>query len=496
MQPETEAAHARAISLAKECAAHSKAHDFAAALEAAVEITRLLPQSRPAHLRVASVYMQSGQPEQALIGLRELVARWPLAAEGHAALARALLRTGDIPGSVAASQLAIALEPTVCTYYEQLARTMLDATQADDALAVVTSGIARADKTASILALQCRVLQRLGRADEARGAAEESLAINPDQPQLTALVETIPPTQQATPEETKTAVAGKDGFLFHEIDSAFAQMCGVPAERQNVLSLIRVLEHREQWCSQRGIVYRMLIVPERHVLYDDKLPDGHSAQRDRMAVQLMAALPARLASLVLYPFEIMRAARSKRDVCLRKDVHWTSYGAYLGYRTLLESIEPLASEILPESSLSSRIARRVGDMGFWMDSREREECEVLEPPAAEIREVFSTKTFKPGQVDVIETDFPGDRRLVLFRTSNSTAMLPLLAHHFSRIVTVAAVSVNHELLLSEQPHYVFSEIPERYLARPVTRGEGLIRLPTDLEQRSFFHETGCSLPLP
>ena len=86
------------------------------------------------------------------------------------------------------------------------------------------------------------------------------------------------------------------------------------------------------------------------------------------------------------------------DVCLRGDVHWSTWGAYLSYRALLASIPDLAGEIIPESALRHRTASRVGDMTMWRGLRTRETCEIFDAPKTPLREVMSTKTFTTGQV--------------------------------------------------------------------------------------------------
>ena len=472
-----------------------KGRDLTTALATARKIAELSPQSMPAHLRVAAVLMQHGKPAVAVAKLREVVAGWPSSAEAHAALARALLGLGRFGAAVDILQRATELEPTCAEYFDQLGRALTEADRVEKAAKAMAKAAELAPDSAPIHAALCRLLMRLGRAAEARAAGQKSLELDPNQQQLTALLRIIRLPGEPKLEQDRTAEEGAEGFLFYAADAAFVQMCGAPTEPRHVAALAGVVTARYEWCAQHDIAYRMLIVPERHVVYDDYLPAGHTAQAERMAVRMPRALKGGAAHAVVYPYDEMRAGRAHREVCLRQDVHWTSYGAYLSYRALLETLPALKDEILPEDALIASTARRVGDMAYWLGLRTREVCEVLDPPKANMREVMSTKTFKPGQVDVLETDHPAGRRLVIFRTSNTTALLPLLAHHFSRIVAMATTKLSYELLESEQPHYVFSELPERYLAIPRKNGTDII-LPHDTEGKSFFEETGCALPLP
>ena len=161
------------------------------------------------------------------------------------------------------------------------------------------------------------------------------------------------------------------------------------------------------------------------------------------------------------------------------------------------SIPQCAAHLVHESDLQVRPFRMVGSMTLWLNERTKEDGETTDPPKVEVDEVFTNRTFKTGQVDVYETPFTDRPTLVLFRTSNSTHLLPFLYHHFSRIVAVATTAVHFDLLRSEQPDVVISELPERYLAAPHDGPpDDRIFFPTDFEIELFEDSTGVALPLP
>jgi tetratricopeptide (TPR) repeat protein len=474
-----------------------QAQEFPAALALAEKIRDVTPDALQAHLRVATILLHSDRDTEATELLRGIVQRWPDRARAHAAFSRALLRTGDSDGAIAAAIRSVELEPDVAKHHDLLSQAYARDEQFEMALESLGRAVALEPDSAGHHAALTRLLLRLDRPAEAREAGLKTLELDPGQQQIAKLLRTIVLPGEERPMENKTSLDGADGFLFHETDAAFIQMCGPPADPHDVTALAGIITSRLEWCTARGMIYRMLVIPERHVLYDDKLPEGYAAQPKRMAARLVQAIAPAAAHALIYPFAALRAGRAQHDVCLRGDVHWSTWGAYLSYRALLASIPDLAGEIIPESALRHRTASRVGDMTMWRGLRTRETCEIFDAPKTPLREVMSTKTFTTGQVDVFATDHPSGRRLVLFRTSNSTALMPLFAHHFSRIVTVATTSVAFDLLESERPHFVFSELPERYLAIPAKADSPKgIRLPKDFESRSFLERTGCELPLP
>ena len=77
-------------------------------------------------------------------------------------------------------------------------------------------------------------------------------------------------TDVASPED-KVAI-GADGFLFHRGDDAFEQLCGdFELSHRQTERWISMLEARHAWCRVRGIAHITFVVPEKHVVYQDKL---------------------------------------------------------------------------------------------------------------------------------------------------------------------------------------------------------------------------------
>lgn len=337
----------------------------------------------------------------------------------------------------------------------------------------------------------------------ATAAYEQAVALAPDNEnyaKLLAELRAIPVSRGVEERELKKAqvVEGQDGWLFHKIDGVFEQVCeGRGFSDQDHSRMLSLWEARQAWCQARGMEYRILIVPERYVLYEDKLPAGVTVHENRPAMRLIRAADALLRPALVYPAAAIRDGRAVREVCYKSDVHWTTWGAYLAYRELMESLPTFRTRIVPESALAVRDGTKLGDIMLWLDRRDREQVLLCEPPTVDVDEVLTTRTFEAGQVDVYETAKRNLPKLVLFRTSNSTYLLPLLYHHFSRIVAVASTAVHYDLLRSERPDVVISEISERYIAVPDgTHVGGAIRFPLDFDPRSFAEFTGLELPLP
>ncbi len=421
---------------------------------------------------------------EAEAALREGAAAVPTSAEIPDQLGHFLAAAGRIEEAIVAFKEAVRLNPNIPARLAALSRTLARAQHWNAALDAARVALAIDPNDAGWQANLGSLLRQTGRMAEAEAAYTQAISIAPDYQQARRELEELRKENVGPPDagNDRTAI-GKDGWLFHRIDAVFEQVCeGRGFSDRNLSRMLSLWEARQSWCAARNIEYRIFIVPERHVLYADKLPNGFAPHLDRPALRLIRSADKHLRQAIIYPAERIRRGRAVREVCYRSDVHWSRWGAYLGYCELMELLPDRLGVVVPQSALAERQIQVLGDMMMWLDRRDREFAMFLEPPEVPVKELYTNRTFKPGQVDVFETDRRGLSSLVLFRTSNSTHLLPFLYHHFSRIVAVASTAVHFDLLRSERPDFVISELSERYLAAPhEPPTEDWIRFPIDFD---------------
>lgn len=295
-----------------------------------------------------------------------------------------------------------------------------------------------------------------------------------------------------------TVAVGRDGFLFHRFDQTFEQLGGaVMLEGRALERWVSLLEARHAWCRAQGVAYFCLVVPEKHVVYQDKLPYG-TVSPDRPALAILRALNPAIRADFVYPADRLIAARATDATSLRTDVHWSSWGAYTGYCALIEAMArhfPIAA--VPPTALCGEPFHMVGDLGIRLEPEHEEDTTELHlAPGPSVR-IFGNTAFAMGQTEIYETDDPAKPRAVLFRDSNAAAMLRYLLPHFSRLVCVACPEMFHDLVRSERPDIVITQTTERLLARslPADR-DGPLLYPTDFCAYSFSDLSGLALPLP
>lgn len=290
---------------------------------------------------------------------------------------------------------------------------------------------------------------------------------------------------------------GADGHLFHTIDGVCEQLFeGDVLGVEGAALWQSVLSRRAEWCLDNNTVYRHLVIPEHHSIYTDLIPDAPSLSDKRPLLRIMNGLEPHVRETIVYPLEKMIAGRTKFDTSLRHDVHFTGYGCFLCYETLIKTLSNIdALERVREEDLLEReifiagdVARAAGEPG--------QRVKYHEPPKVKSRIIIKGTSFKTNQVDVYASEAPSGRNLVIFRTSNSSSLMPYLLRHFSRIVAVATRRVFYDLLASERPDFVITEMPERYIATDKVAADSAMYRSVPNDDGVFEKETGHALPLP
>jgi hypothetical protein len=252
---------------------------------------------------------------------------------------------------------------------------------------------------------------------------------------------------------------------------------------------VNQIEARDAWCAVRGIDYRMLVVPEKHVVYPDKLPDGVQVSEVRPINQIIGALGPTPRAHLIYPATALADARAVEESFLRTDVHWTHYGAYVGYRALMASLPAVyQTRVVGEDALVRGDYRVMGDLGVRLDPVPAERgISIGHGAHHRFRRVFDNRAFGRGQTEIFENDDASLPRCVLFRDSNASAMLQYLAMHFSRLVVVSSTEFFYDLVRAEKPDVVITEMTERYVAVPAEgHGEGAIHFASDFAEQDFW----------
>jgi hypothetical protein len=265
---------------------------------------------------------------------------------------------------------------------------------------------------------------------------------------------------------------GEDEWLFYADDGALEDMTGAPLMTNDEIANWREsLNRTDRWLRAQGIAFVFTIAPDKHVLYPDRLPrsierTSHGSRQD----QLMDALSDSQFALDLRPALV--EAREHDRIYHVTDTHWNDAGVFVAYRQIIEAMRRQTSAVPPAWPLSSfdvvsrtsaggdlaaivGLKRVLSEQLVRFEPKRPRRALVVEPPgAAPAAEEGRLVTEIPG------SDLP---RLLVFRDSFVSPLVPFLSEHFSRAVYLWQKDVVAEQIAEEKPDVVLYEMVGRRL---------------------------------
>jgi alginate O-acetyltransferase complex protein AlgJ len=283
---------------------------------------------------------------------------------------------------------------------------------------------------------------------------------------------------------------GSDGWLFHRDNNTFEQLTQTkPFSPRSLTRWVRLLELRHYWHAAQNIKYYFFVAPEKHVVYAERLSPEYRISENRPVRQLLNRLNRNLSGpQLVYPIQTLVLRKNELQTFWAAGSHWNSFGAYLAYRELCETIsrDLALPRVLEQDDFRLEVCRHSSDLGVRVDPEvlADEHLGVIRSP--ESVRVLHNRGNGRGAVTIYEHPDKSRPRAIFFRDSATSWLLPFLAESFSRLVVLSSTEVYYELVLAERPDIVVTEMIERYLDEPT-------ETPHDLDCRSFEELCGCTL---
>jgi len=218
-------------------------------------------------------------------------------------------------------------------------------------------------------------------------------------------------------------VVGQQGQLFiyggsnHNLAAQRGEVAMAPGWLEEWRELVA---GRAEEALRMGRQLALVVVPEKLAVYADLFPEALTPTRPRPALRLTeeARLP------LVYPLDVLRAARRAGETYLRTDSHLTPRGNLLLAEAALAALNVPAA-LLPEVADSLRTHLASGDLGSHF---EPQELELVVPMAGVsharlIADNWSQITSAGGHIGTTRIfrrdDSPDGRTLVIFGDSYS-----------------------------------------------------------------------------
>ncbi len=270
-------------------------------------------------------------------------------------------------------------------------------------------------------------------------------------------------------------VVGKDGWFFFGDADAIAQYRGIARFEADDLERWRtVLEERRDWLAERGIQYLVVLVPNKHRVYAEFMPDALPRMNpDSQLDQLVSHLRDHSDVSILDLRPALERARSKQRIYHKTDTHWNDIGATAGARAILDALTPGLPQLAGHPPLRFRRAERTTPgqglariVGLSRAYPENSLDLVVLKPRAGVppgRRAAHAERVRRQQPFALGTGDPTLPRAVMFRDSFANALVPFLSESFDRILYVWERHLDRRVIEVEQPDVVIQQIAERFL---------------------------------
>lgn len=269
-------------------------------------------------------------------------------------------------------------------------------------------------------------------------------------------------------------IMGRDGWLFYSGDKLFESYCGTePFKEEEMARWQRVLEARRNWLKQRGINFLVTIAPEKQTIYPEYMPgDLLRVRSDSRLDQLIKYLMEHSDLEILDLRPALLEAKAKQRIYYRTNTHWNDPGAFIAYQSIvremsksLPDMQPLPAddfEMVTEYAPSGDLTGLLGLQGTILEQ------EFNLRPRQPLHALMDGKTIDRSRADnpvslvseISDTRLP---RMVMYRDSFASALIPFLAEHFSHATYLWKQQFDPALIEAEHPDIVLDEMAERFL---------------------------------
>lgn len=253
---------------------------------------------------------------------------------------------------------------------------------------------------------------------------------------------------------------GQDGWLYSWSKGLSARQDGSstyhPAQ---IAAILENLDSRAARVRAVGAQYVFFVSPDKTTIYPEHLPEDVIFSGESHLSQLRPHLSDRNYCFDL--FAPLASEKTRQRVYFKTDSHWNYQAGRIAADKLLNHLgqHPLNSADFVETT-----ATQIMDLGRYVDPVEPETfVKYTEPAEKPFRLLYTNGKFSKARVQVFEGSNPNLPTCLMFRDSYSSFFINYLINRFSRITLVATRDFYDDILESERPDIVITQIAERYL---------------------------------
>lgn len=272
---------------------------------------------------------------------------------------------------------------------------------------------------------------------------------------------------------TDQVITGKQGWLFYAADGGIDDWTQAEPFTPEELEVWReTLVRRRAFLAKRGVRFLFVIAPDKQMIYPEYMPDTLRRLRDDFrADQLIAHMRKTTPDLAILDLRpAVLAAKSSELLYHRYDTHWNDRGALAACQAIARELQQWFPSVHP-------LRRDDFDTSPAVPSGDKTTMLALTDPGKVAmpglvlrrgdgyRVVFPERRDPHDEVGQLVTEHH-DRslpRLVMFRDSFATRLIPFISEHFSRASYLWQNEFDFEYIDEEKPDVVIQEYVARHL---------------------------------
>jgi alginate O-acetyltransferase complex protein AlgJ len=279
--------------------------------------------------------------------------------------------------------------------------------------------------------------------------------------------------------DPEKVVKGKSDWLYLGRSTLIDEARGLnPAAEADIGAWVERLDAIRTWQEDRGGEFLLVLVPDKHRVYPEYLPNWFTPSVHRRKEQLTNGLaPNGMEVLDLTDAMVAAKDTSVHPIWLKSDTHWTGAGAYHGYRAILGElgrVHAAQDELSPADSppVHDGAWHNTGNLAGLLGVRDliSESWVGLLPPSprAVPTERYPSPSRRVSGVNVpfaTEIPDPALPTAMVIGGSFRWALVPLLSEHFRRTLYTdfRYCFFDEELAVEEAPDVILFVMTERQL---------------------------------
>lgn len=263
---------------------------------------------------------------------------------------------------------------------------------------------------------------------------------------------------------------GKDNYLFYskvKDGNSIADYQGlISVSDEQKYQLHSEISLVKEWLDKRNIKFYIIVAPDKHSVYSDKIPGAISRLGLTAADQIISFLMEKDFKVIdLRP--VLKNARLtvNDELYYKTDTHWNSLGAYIGYLEILKQLSTDYKNLKPLMiDIRNVIFTDYSNGGDLYNMLGIKDYRHFRDAVIDYNKKF--RIIKSSQ-DVIITESKAKiPRALVYRDSFCVALQPFLSNNFSYSYyqwSYENTRISRDLILKIKPDIVIVEILERYL---------------------------------